>query len=163
MKDKRRPKNPVMVNIDHLIMLHHEAADHLQMMHDLLETRECLTGECRGVIGHMVMHHWNEYMDVMKMIICEDHIMANSMQQCNMDMRKETGVIPEEGDERVFGFFGAPLIPLLLFSLIFRHRRRRDFFGNYYRHGGFEDYLSSTSHLECDHIANITTMLNDMI
>lgn len=159
MKDKRRPKTPMMTNVDHLIMLHQEAADHLQMMHDLMATNECLTGEHRMCIGQMIMHHWNEYMDIMKMITCEDHIMANAMAHCDMDMRK---AVPEDAD-RQFGFFRFPIFPLLLFSLAFRHRRRSRFFGNFFRPGTFEDYLASTSHMEADHIANITTMLNDMV
>jgi hypothetical protein len=163
MKNKRRPpQETMMTNIDCLIMLHHEAADHLQMMHDLLASNECLEGSDRKEIGCMLMNHWNEYMDIMHMISTHDQIMANAMDHYEMDMRKESKPIPEDA-ERQFGFFRFPLFPLLLFGLIFRHRRRRNFFESHFRRDQFVNYLSSTSHLECDHIARLTCMLNDMV
>lgn len=162
MKNKRRPKEAMMTDIDSLIMLHHEAADHLEMMHHLLKCDEYLEGPSRTEVNCMLMNHWNEYMDIMQMISSHDHIMECALDHYEMGMRKEPRPVPEDA-ERQPGFFRFPLFPLLLFSLAFRHRRRGNHFGNYFRRDQFENYLSSTSHLECDHIARLTSMLNDMV
>jgi hypothetical protein len=160
---KEKTRRPVAsIDMDSLIMLHQEAADHLEMMHHLAESEEYLSGPNRNEIGRMIEEHWATYMNIMHMICHQDHMMESAMEECDMDMRKEPKDIPEDA-ERQFGFFRFPIFPLLLFSLAFRHRRRRNFFEHFFRRDQFESYLHSTSRMECDHIASLTSMVEDMM
>lgn len=162
MKKGETRKSVSTMDIDCLIMLHHEAADHLDMMRHLVESDQCLSGPNRNEVGSMAMDHWSSYMDIMNMISRQDQMMASAMEHYDMDMRKAPKDIPEDAD-RQFGFFHFPIFPFLLFSLAFRHRRRRDFFEDHFRRNQYDNYLNSTSHMECDHIATLNNMVNDMM
>lgn len=160
---KEKTRRPVStMDIDCLMMLHHEAADHLDMMRQLVDSEQCASGPNRNEIGRMVMEHWSNYMDIMNMISRQDHMMACAMDQYDMEMRKDPKDIPEDAD-RQFGFFRFPIFPLFLFSLAFRHRRRRDFFRDHFRRNQYDNYLNSTSQMECYHIANLTNMAYQMM
>lgn len=65
---KFRDKRPVALDLNHMKLLHTEAADQLELMQTSLQAAENGTGSLSDTLDQIALNHWHAYLDVMHMI-----------------------------------------------------------------------------------------------
>ncbi|BBB92629.1 MAG TPA: hypothetical protein PKA28_03625 [Methylomusa anaerophila] len=150
----RKPfsRRPTPVDPAHMITLHQEAIEQLELMRSSADAAEHATDSMRDSLDSMTENHWEAYMDVLHMISLHDDSMANSIKKYGLKLRdNET-----EENERQWG--NRLLLTLLLLGLIRRHRRFVQFYSQ--RGNPMGEYLRNSLAMEREHLAKFISMIN---
>lgn len=152
-----RTRKPVQLDLDHMRMLHHEAIEQLELMRTAVEAAENASDRLRDSLDDMAFNHWHAYMDVMHMLCIHDQAMGSAMNRFGLKMRDAAD---DDSNPRQLGLQRLLLL-LLLAALLRRHRRMEYIFG--LRGGPMEDYLKETSTMEREHMAELVSMIHNMV
>ncbi|MDU2066238.1 MAG: hypothetical protein E6713_15590 [Sporomusaceae bacterium] len=154
---KFREKRPVTLDLDHMKLLHSEAAEQLELMQTALQAAQVTTGTMRDALDQIAVNHWHSYLDILHMISLHDESFAAILQKANLIFRQdETRDEPEEN----LGDFREPL-SLLLLSLIRRHRRFDRVYA--FRNNPMGDYLKESLKTERQHVAELIEMVQTLL
>lgn len=138
----------------HMITLHHEAIEQLELMQNCVEASEHAIDGMRDSLETIAEKHWESYLDVIHMICMHDDNLAAVMKKQGFSMRDS------ELAETERQFFGSrPLILSLLLGLIRRHRRFAYYYG--LRTNPMGDYIKESISMEREHLAEMISMLQN--
>lgn len=152
-----RARKPVSLDLDHMRMLHREAIEQLELMRTSVEAAEQASDRLRDNLDDMAFNHWHAYLDIMHMLCIHDQAMGSAMNRYGMKMRDA-----EESDttSRQAGLQRLLLL-LLIAALLRRHRRMEHIFN--LRSGPMGDYLQENSTMEREHMAELVSMIHNMV
>ncbi len=154
----KRPFIRRLLAIDpaHMIMLHQEAIEQLELMHTALEASEHASDGMRDTLTTMAENHWEAYMDILHMICMHDDSLAAVMKKLGFTMGDNE---PSDTDRQ---FLGSRLLVLaLLLGLIRRHRRFAYYYG--LRSNPMGDYIKESITMEREHLTEMIGMVQNMI
>ncbi|HML35234.1 hypothetical protein [Sporomusa sphaeroides] len=148
-------RRPLAVDPAHMILLHQEAIEQLELMYTAVEASEHASDGMRDTLITMAENHWEGYLDTLHMICMHDDNLAAVTKKYSFKMRDN-----EQADtERQF--LGSRLLLLaLLLGLIRRHRRFTYYYG--LRANPMGDYIKESIATEREHIAMMISMVQNM-
>ncbi|WP_425057801.1 hypothetical protein SCACP_23420 [Sporomusa carbonis] len=153
---KTYSRRSLAVDPAHMITLHQEAIEQLELMRTVVEASEQANDGMRDTLDNMAENHWEAYMDVMHMLCMHDDNLAAVMKKHGFKMRESE---PEDTERQ---FFGSRLLFLaLLIGLIRRHNRFAYYYG--LRVNPMGDYLKESMTMEREHMAIMISMVQNMI
>lgn len=153
-----RARKPTSLDLDHMRLLHREAIEQLELMKTAVEAAEQASDRLRDTLDDMAFNHWHAYMDIMHMLCAHDQAMNSTLNRFGLKMRDDAN--DDETYSRQSGLQRLLLL-LLIAALLRRHRRMEYIFG--LRGGPMNDYLQETSTMEREHIAELVSMIHNMI
>lgn len=154
----KRPFGRRLLAVDpaHMIMLHQEAIEQLELMHTAVEASEHASDGIRDRLTTMAENHWEAYMDILHMITMHDESLATVMKKHGFATRDSELADTERQ------FWGSRLLVLaLLLGLIRRHRRFAYYYG--LRANPMGDYIKESITMEREHLAEMIAMVQNMI
>lgn len=140
----------------HMITLHQEAIEQLELMRTAIEASEHASDGMGDILTTMAENHWDAFMDVIHMICMHDDAFAAVMKKHGFKMRDNES----EAAERQF-FSTRLLVLALLAGLIRRHRRFAYYYG--LRANPMGDYIRESIAMEREHIAEMIGMIQNMM
>ncbi len=140
----------------HMITLHQEAIEQLELMLTTVEAAEHASDGVRDTLNTMAATHWEGYLDVIHMICMHDEHLAAVMK------KHDSKIIDYEPADTERQFYGNRLLLLsLLTGLVRRHRRFVYFYG--LRSNPMGDYIKDSIAMEREHVAGIVGVIQNMI
>ncbi|HWR41927.1 hypothetical protein [Sporomusa sp.] len=140
----------------HMITLHQEAIEQLELMRTAVEASEQASDGIRDTLNNMAETHWEEYLDVIHMICMHDENLAAVMKKHGFKMNDNE---PADAERQ---FYGSRLLLLsLLLGLIRRHRRFAYFYG--LKTNPMGDYIKESIAMERENVAGMIGMVQNMI
>ncbi|MDF2569698.1 MAG: hypothetical protein K0R55_1302 [Sporomusa sp.] len=147
-------RRPLAVDPAHMITLHQEAIEQLDLMHTAVAASEHASDGIRDALNTMAESHWEAYMDVIHMICMHDENLAAIMKKYGFTIRDNESADTERQ------FYGSRLLLLtLLLGLIRRHRRFAYFYG--LRANPMGDYIKESITMEREHLAVMIGMVQN--
>ncbi|SMC76928.1 hypothetical protein SAMN04488500_108200 [Sporomusa malonica] len=149
-------RRSLAVDPAHMITLHQEAIEQLELMHTATEAAEQASDGVRDALNTIAENHWEEYTDIIHMISMHDEHFATVMKKHGFTMRDN------ESADNERQFYGSRLLLLaLLLGLIRRHRRFAYFYG--LRSNPMGDYIKESIAMEREHVAVMIGMVQNMM
>ncbi|MDL2281010.1 hypothetical protein LJC10_04050 [Selenomonadales bacterium OttesenSCG-928-I06] len=150
-------RRPLAVDSSHMMLLHKEAIEQLELMRSACEACEHATDMVRDNLKIISENHWEAYLEVIHMICIHDDSMSSALKKRGLKFRdSESGLKPTE---RLWG--NQVLLTLLLLGLVRRHDRFVHFYG--IRINPMSEYLKESITMEREHLADIVSMVNYLI
>lgn len=148
-------RRSVTVDPAHMILLHQEAIEQLELMHTAVEASEHASDGMRDTLITIAESHWEGYLDTLHMICMHDDNLAAVTKKYGFKLRDNE---PAETDRQLFG--NRLLVMALLLGLIRRHRRFTYYYG--LRANPMGDYIKESIATEREHIAMMIGMIQNM-
>lgn len=150
-------RRPLTVDPAHMITLHQEAIEQLELMNTVVEASEHASDGMRDTLTRMAENHWEAYLDVLHMICMHEESFAAVMKKHGFTTPDSESVETEQRQ-----FFGSRLLIMaLLLGLIRRHRRFTYFYS--LRANPMGDYIKESVAMEREHIIEMIAMVQNMI
>lgn len=150
-------RRPLTVDPAHMITLHQEAIEQLELMRTAVDASEQASDGMRDTLTRMAENHWEAYLDVLHMICMHDESFAAVMKNHGFAVNDNE---PIDAEQRQF--YGSCLLILALLSgLIRRHRRFSYFYG--LRANPMGDYIKESIAMEREHTAEMISMVQNMM
>lgn len=159
MGRKRATKNAALP-IDILRRLHEDAAEHLEIMHTLVQAEEKAAEPLKRQLDVMLEEQWHAYLYVTHLIALHDDTLDLAFKKCGMDLRQDTAAPTPVTEERQL-FFALAVLPFLLFSLAEQHRFLWRHHG--WRRDEISHYTSVAIQTVKNHVAVLTTAVHTII
>ena len=140
----------------HMIVLHHESIEQLELMQTAVEASEQTNDGMRDTLTAMADTHWEAYMDVIHMLTMHDSDLAAVMKKHGFAVRDSD----LEDVERQNYVCRASLLALIT-ALIRRHQRFVYFYG--LRSNLMGDYLKESIAVEREHLAELIIMIQTLL
>lgn len=150
-------RRTVTVDPAHMITLHQEAIEQLELMHTASEASEHATDTMHDMLTSIATNHWEAYLDVLHMICMHDESFAASMKKHGITMHDTEAATNEQRQY----YNNRILLLSLLSALMRRHRRFNYFYG--LRANPMGDYIKESVAMEREHIIEIIGMVQNMI
>lgn len=150
-------RRSVAIDPSHMITLHQESIEQLELMHTALTAAEQANDGTSDALTSMAEHHWEAYLDVLHMICLHDENFATVMRKHGF--KKQEYESPD-GDQRQF-YGSRQLVLALLLGLIRRHRRFTYFYN--LRANPMGDYIKESIAMEREHTVEIIGMVQNMM
>ncbi|MGL5512404.1 MAG: hypothetical protein ACRDBM_04070 [Sporomusa sp.] len=154
---KTYSRRPLAVDPAHLITLHQEAIEQLELMHTAMEASELASDGVRDTLNNIAENHWEGYLDVIHMICMHDENLAAVMKKRDFKMRDSE---PAETEQSLYGGNRLLLLALLV-GLIRRHRRFVFFYG--LKSNPMGDYIKESVAMEREHVAEMVELLQNLL
>ncbi|WP_211289678.1 hypothetical protein SPSIL_032150 [Sporomusa silvacetica DSM 10669] len=150
-------RRPLTVDPAHMITLHQEAIEQLELMSTVVEASEHASDGMRDTLTRMAENHWEAYLDVLHMICMHEESFAAVMKEHGFTTHDNESVDTEQRQ-----FFGSRLLIMaLLLGLIRRHRRFAYFYS--LRANPMGDYIKESVAMEREHIVGMIGMVQNMM
>lgn len=150
-------RRTVTVDSAHMITLHQEAIEQIELMRTVSEASEHATDTMHDMLANIAVNHWESYLDVIHMICMHDDSFAASMKKHGVPIQDTEANISEQRQY----YNNRSLLLSLLSSLMRRHRRFNYFYG--LRANPMGEYIKESIAMEREHIAEIIGMVQNMI
>lgn len=152
-------RRPLTVDPAHMIILHQEALEQLELMRTAVDAAEQASDTVQDALVHMAENHWEAYLDVLHMICMHDEAFTCVMKSHGFIMQdNETAAITAEQRQ---GYDSRLLIRSLLSGLISRHRRFAYFYG--LRANPMGEYIRESIAKEREHMVEMIVMIQNLI
>ncbi|TWH49527.1 hypothetical protein [Sporomusa sp. KB1] len=150
-------RRPLTVDPAHMITLHQEAIEQLELMNTVVEASEHASDGMHDTLTRMAENHWEAYLDVLHMICMHEESFAAVMKKHGFATHDNEPVDTEQRQ-----FFGSrALIMALLLGLIRRHRRFAYFYS--LRANPMGEYIKESVAMEREHIVEMIGMVQNMM
>ena len=150
-------RRPLTVDPAHMITLHQEAIEQLELMRTAVEATEHASDSMRDTLTHMAENHWEAYLDVLHMICMHEESFAAVMKKHGFTAHDNEPVDTEQRQ-----YFGSRLLILALLLGLIRRHRRFDYFYSL-RANPMGDYIKESVAMEREHIVEMIGMVQNMI
>ena len=149
-------RRPLAVDPAHMITLHQEAIEQLELMRTAVEASEHASDRMRDTLNTITEAHWEAYMDVIHMICMHDDSLAAVMKKHGFKINDNELA---DTERQVLG--SRLLILALLPGLIRRHRRFVYYYG--LRTNPMGEYVKESISLEREHLTELIGMVQNII
>lgn len=149
-------RRSLAVDPAHMITLHQEAIEQLELMRTSLEASEHASDRMRDTLDMITGTHWESYMDILHMICMHDDSLAAVMKKHGFKISDNELA---DTERQVLG--SRQLILALLPGLIRRHRRFAYYYG--LRTNPMGDYIKESIAMEREHLTEIINMVQNII
>ena len=150
-------RRPLTVDPAHMITLHQEAIEQLELMRTVVDASEHASDIMRDTLTRMAENHWEAYLDILHMVCLHDESFAAVMKKHGFEVHDNESTDTEQQQFYV----NRLLILALLVGLIRRHRRFSYFYS--LRANPMGDYIKESVAMEREHIAAMLGMVQNMM
>jgi hypothetical protein len=144
------------MDLNHMRLLHREAADQLELMLTSLEAAEQATDSMRDTLDSISVNHWNSYLDILHMIFMHDDAISSAMKQYGIVGER---IVECPGEDQIS--IRRVTISYLVQALLRRHRRMEHVYST--RGDPMSDYLKNSVTMESEHMAHLVSMIQSVI